>query len=69
MNLNGMEFRSRDFNTISKALDAFWRHDYSHIEDLILELFPNSASSHLAKDVALVSAAAREHAVFYRRLS
>ena len=65
--LDTLVTRSRDFRTISKRLDEYWRRNFSSIADIISDLFPNSADRRVQRDVPLVERLAKEQAIFYRR--
>ena len=59
--------RSTDFFTISERLSKFQKRDFSPIQDIIAQLFPNSYDRRLPRDIPIVESISKQHAIWYRR--
>ena len=59
--------RSTDFFRISERLSKFQKRDFTPIQDIIMQLFPNSYDRRLPRDIPIVESIAKQHAIWYRR--
>lgn len=67
MNWSTWTQRSTDFFLISERLSKFLKRDFTPIQDIIMQLFPNSYDRRLPRDIPIVESIAKQHAIWYRR--